>query len=70
MIVRRDNGPKRADHFTHEQAWRDEFADASWPANPDAVYSLARERAREARQSSQMVRAILKFMDMPKGKVS
>jgi hypothetical protein len=52
----------------HDLAWQDEFADAPWPQDPGAIYELARARAREARQSSQMVRAIIRFMDMPKGK--
>lgn len=54
----------------HDAAWRDEYEGQPWPSDPPAVYILARERAREARQSGAMIRAILRFIDMPKAKCS
>ena len=56
-----------ADHAT---AWEDEYRERPWPAHPSAVYLLARSRAHEARQTGQMVRAILRFIDVRKVKCS
>jgi hypothetical protein len=68
MITRRSNPSYQSADQIHAQAWRDEYADRAWPQNPDAVYQLARARAREARQNGQMIRAILRFMNAPKAK--